>query len=79
LAQATCHQLIALSTVGVGAVGSPDSPVNFSHDTLGNSREQRVRRSTSLCTGHTGQSGAPNASASLAVLSQTSPIQSHLI
>jgi hypothetical protein len=40
------------------------------------SREQRVRCWTSLCTG---QSGAPKAGASLAELSQTSPIQFHLI
>jgi hypothetical protein len=39
------------------------------------SREQRVRCWTSLCTG---QSGAPQAGANLARLSQTSPIQSHL-
>ena len=35
--------LIALPTVGVDVVGSPDSPVNFSHSVLGDSREQRVR------------------------------------
>jgi hypothetical protein len=44
-----------------------DSPMIFSHGTLTNSREQRVRCWTSLCTG---QSGAPKASASLAGLSQ---------
>jgi hypothetical protein len=36
--------LIALPTVGVGAVGSADSPVNFSHGVLGDSQEQRVHR-----------------------------------
>jgi hypothetical protein len=37
-----CAQ-IALPTVGVDAVGSPDSPVNFSRSVLGDSREVRVR------------------------------------
>jgi hypothetical protein len=32
--------LIALPTVGVDVVGSPNSPVNFSHIILDNSREQ---------------------------------------
>jgi hypothetical protein len=74
---------IALPTVGADVVGSPDSPVNFSHGVLADSREQRVRRWASLdighCPVHTGQSGAPQAGTSLAGLSQTSPIQSHLI
>jgi hypothetical protein len=35
---------ISLPTVGASAVGSPDSPVNFSRSALGDSREQRVRR-----------------------------------
>jgi hypothetical protein len=58
--------LILLPTVGVGAAGSPDSPVNFSHSVPNNSRdsrEQRVCRRTSLgtrhCSVHTGQSGEP--------------------
>jgi hypothetical protein len=47
-------------------VGSPDSPVNYSHTTLISSREQQVRLSqpgapdTVRCT--TGQSGAPRLS-----------------
>jgi hypothetical protein len=68
----------ALTTVDVGAVGSPDSLVNFSRSALGDSREQRVHPWANLGTGHylmhTGQSGAPKADASVAVLSQTSPI-----
>jgi hypothetical protein len=35
--------LVSLPTVGADAVGSPDSPVHFSHSVLGDSREQRVR------------------------------------
>jgi hypothetical protein len=31
LERATCRALIARTTVAAGAVGSPDSPVNFSH------------------------------------------------
>jgi hypothetical protein len=34
LAQATRRPLITLSTVGAGAVGSPDSPVNYSRSAL---------------------------------------------
>jgi hypothetical protein len=41
-----------LPTIGAGAVGSLDSMVIFSHCALANSREQRVRCWTSLCTGH---------------------------
>jgi hypothetical protein len=42
LAQATRRVLIALPTIGAGTVGSPDSPVNFSHSALIDSREQLV-------------------------------------
>jgi hypothetical protein len=63
-------------TVQFGA--PPDSLVVFSHDVLGNSLEQRVRRCASLGTGHcpvhTRQSDAPQAGVSLARLSRTSPI-----
>jgi hypothetical protein len=44
-----CAQ-IALPTVGADAVGSLDSPVNFSRSVLGDSREQRVHRRASLGT-----------------------------
>jgi hypothetical protein len=42
--------LIALPTIGAGVVGSPDSPVNFSHGVHGDPREQRVHLSASLGT-----------------------------
>jgi hypothetical protein len=35
---------IALPAVGTDIVGSPDGPVNFSRNIIGDSREQRVRR-----------------------------------
>jgi hypothetical protein len=31
---ATCRAMIARTIIGAGAVGSPDSPVNYSHITL---------------------------------------------
>jgi hypothetical protein len=61
LEQATCRELIARTTVGAGAIGSPDSPVH--HQTVrwiiatspwSFSRERRVRRGWL-----TEQSGAP--------------------
>jgi hypothetical protein len=76
LALATRRPLIALPTVGAGAVGSPDSPVNFSRSALGDFPSA----ASSLLNQpvHRTLSGAPQAGASLARLSQTSPIQSHL-
>jgi hypothetical protein len=54
LARATRRPRIACPTVALAAVGSPDSPVDFSHTPLNFSRERR------LCRGRlTGQSGAP--------------------
>jgi hypothetical protein len=44
LARATRRPLTALPTVGAGGLGSPDSPVNFSHGAIAFSRERRVRR-----------------------------------
>jgi hypothetical protein len=41
---ATCRALIARMTVGAGAIGSLDSPVNYSHIAPFLSRERRVRR-----------------------------------
>jgi hypothetical protein len=40
---ATCRALIAWTTVAAGAIGSPDSLVNFSHVAFSVSRERRVR------------------------------------
>jgi hypothetical protein len=57
--------LIVLPIVGAGATSSLDSSVNFSHSVPRNSREQRVRRRASLCTGH--YPVHPQAGASLAV------------
>jgi hypothetical protein len=57
LAQATRRPLIALPTVGVGAVGSPNSSVNYSRSALG-----EVPRETSLSPSqprHRTVSGAP--------------------
>jgi hypothetical protein len=50
---------------------TPNSPVNYSRDTLAFSWELHVHRRYQPSTG---QSGAPQASVSLAGLSQTSPI-----
>jgi hypothetical protein len=44
LERATCRALIMRTTVAAGAVGSPDSPVNYSHVAFSFSRERRVRR-----------------------------------
>jgi hypothetical protein len=52
LAKPTCRPLIARPTVGVGAAGSPDSPVNYSRDALRFSRDRLVHRSASLGTRH---------------------------
>jgi hypothetical protein len=57
---------IALPTVGADAIGSPDSPVNFSHDVLDDSREQRVHllsqpRHRTLFGAHWTLFGAPAA------------------
>jgi hypothetical protein len=52
LERATCRALIAQTTVGAGAVGSPDSPVNFSHTPLLFSREQLVHRRPAWRTEH---------------------------
>jgi hypothetical protein len=61
------------------AGGTPDSPMNYSHEVPANSRERHVRRLTSLGTGHcpvhTGQFGAPQTVTSLANLSQTTCLQ----
>jgi hypothetical protein len=63
--------------------GTPDSQVNYSRDspTFLESSEfvEHASLGTGHCPVHTGQSGAPQDGASLAGLSQTSPIQSHLI
>jgi hypothetical protein len=53
--------------LAAGAIGAPDSLVIFSRDVFAFSRERRVRRQASLGTG---QSGAPQAGAVLAELSQ---------
>ena len=52
LERATCHALITRTTVGAGAVGSPDSLVNFSRTPLSFSREQPVHRRPAWRTGH---------------------------
>jgi hypothetical protein len=79
LARATRRPLIALQTVGTGRFGSPDSPVH-----IGQSGEFEPRRhcffpramsSSSGQPGHRTLSGAPQAGAGLAELSQFSPIQ----
>jgi hypothetical protein len=63
---ATRRARIKRPTVGSATVGSPDSPVNYSHTPLISSREQQVRLSQSgapdtvRCT--TRQSGAPRQS-----------------
>jgi hypothetical protein len=64
LARATCRPRIARSTIALAAVGSPDSPVNYSH-TPPNSPEsgqfagsQPSAPDTVRCT--TGQSGVPD-------------------
>jgi hypothetical protein len=67
---ATCRPLIAQPTVGVGRSWlTGQSGENFNRGAFADSREQRVRCWTSLCTRHslvhTGQSGAPQAGASL--------------
>jgi hypothetical protein len=71
---ATCHPLIAQTTVGHGCLwltgqsgAPPNSPVNFIRDAFFISQERRVRRQASLGTG---QSGAPQAGAGLADYSQ---------
>jgi hypothetical protein len=51
---ATRRPRIARPTVALETVGSPDSPVNYSHVAFSFSRERRVRRGRL-----TGQSGAP--------------------
>jgi hypothetical protein len=51
---------------------TPDSPVNYSHGALAFSRERPVHR---VRQPSTGQSGAPQAGASLAGLSQTYPFE----
>jgi hypothetical protein len=52
---------------------TPDSPMKYSHDALSFFRERPIRRGARLGTGHcpvhTGQSGAPQAGASVAGLS----------
>ena len=64
LAGATRRARIARPTVALAAVGSPDSPVNYSRTPLKFSREWPVRQSwpgapnTVRCT--TGQSGVPD-------------------
>jgi hypothetical protein len=64
LAVATRHARITWPTIALAAVGSPDSPVNYSRTPLKISREWPVRRSwpgapdTVRCT--TGQSGVPD-------------------
>jgi hypothetical protein len=45
LVGATCHTRIARLTVALAAIGSPDSPVNYSRTLLKISREWPVRRS----------------------------------
>jgi hypothetical protein len=54
LVRATCRPPISLSTVAQSTVGSPDSPVNFSHMPLNFSRERRLH-----CGRLSGQSGEP--------------------
>jgi hypothetical protein len=65
--------------LSAGATGSPDSPVIFSHVALANSREQRLRCWTSLCTVRcTPDSPVHHRLVQvLARLSQTSPIRFH--
>jgi hypothetical protein len=43
LERATCRTLIARTTIGAVAVGSPDSQMNFSHVAFFISRDRRVR------------------------------------
>jgi hypothetical protein len=52
LAWATRRARIARLTVGLAAVGSPDSPVNYSRTPPTNSREWPVRQSPAWRTGH---------------------------
>jgi hypothetical protein len=71
-----------MPTVGAGDVGSPDSLVNFSRCALGffsrATSSSPGQPGTRQCPVHTRQSGAPQAGASLARLSQTLPLQSYL-
>jgi hypothetical protein len=59
--------LITLPTIGADVVGSPNSLVNLSRSVLGDSREHWVRRWASLSDARRTVSGAPAASAMLAV------------
>jgi hypothetical protein len=52
LEQATCRALIARTTVAAGAVGSSDSPVNYSHVVFSISREQPIHHRSAWGTGH---------------------------
>jgi hypothetical protein len=52
LARATCRALIARPTVGCRRVGSPDSPVIYSHITFLFSRERPVDTEPAWGTGH---------------------------
>jgi hypothetical protein len=52
LTWATRRTRIARSTVALAAVGSPDSPVNYSRTPPTNSREWPVRQSPAWRTGH---------------------------
>jgi hypothetical protein len=78
LAWATRRARIARPTVALAAVGSPDSPVNYSRTPPTNSREWPVRRvqpgapDTVRCT--TGQSDAPRVSSSWLYIANSFPI-----
>jgi hypothetical protein len=52
LERATCRPRIWWPTVALAAVGSPDSPVNYSRTPPTNSREWPVRQSPAWRTGH---------------------------
>jgi hypothetical protein len=52
LARATRRPRIARPTGALAAVGSPDSPMNFSRTSLNFSRERRLRRGLVWRTGH---------------------------
>jgi hypothetical protein len=62
---------IARPTVALAAVGSPDSPVNYSRTPPPNSREWPVRQSLAW---RTGQSGAPRLSSSWLYTANSFPI-----
>jgi hypothetical protein len=71
LAWATRRARIARPTIALAAVGSPDSPVNYSRTPPPNSREWPVRQSPAW---RTGQSGAPRLNCSWLYTANSFPI-----